>query len=577
MDLPVELEYIPYHELEDRFMQLNKIARLVYPTIWPNIILGIIFVGLFTTAAVGIKSGSGLAIMSQGACFILPIIAILWIRVRKETKAKARKKFKQRSQKLLRAWTAQDFVSHAIQWKLRIRPKKKRTSTQATTSSSTPAEVTGPAVEQEQGRWRWNRRQRTRDSHRTEHVVPEMINIQPQNTSMVIVQVDHDAGVHDQHPQQQQIEAGIQSPVSVMSPSSLRSPTAAAAAAPTPAVATPRRVADVYSALRRTPTMQQPQYHPHPNPRPHPHPHDSVGFPPLTTTDTSETPTTTALPPSKWEPWLDLLRDLYCCAFIFKEAKVWMIEISIRDGVLDEYAVPVPSPAYCDYRLPGYEDVVMTTAMTSTPRSANSGITTATTTTSIAATAAGAVAGARMTLAAAVHQPRYIGSPPAYESDSENESNDGDDDEDDEEDDNSNNNHNGAQGDTHTDAQRAQVGSDAVESSSSSSSSNNSNSSNNAHARRGRGDPYYPSSGETVGSAIRGTTLTSASLALAWQRPMEMTSVLISSSPVRGTVVDDPSILIRSSISSRSDSIRDSPDLNLESKEDPSVVSSKEG
>ncbi|KAI7819415.1 hypothetical protein BC939DRAFT_264082 [Gamsiella multidivaricata] len=93
MDLPVELEYISYQELENRFTRLNKIARPVYPTLWPSILMFIVFVGLFTTAAIGIsKTGTALSIMSQGACFVLPIIAVLWIRIRKETKARARKK-----------------------------------------------------------------------------------------------------------------------------------------------------------------------------------------------------------------------------------------------------------------------------------------------------------------------------------------------------------------------------------------------------------------------------------------------------------------------------------------------------
>jgi hypothetical protein len=36
-----------------------------------------------------------------------------------------------------------------------------------------------------------------------------------------------------------------------------------------------------------------------------------------------------------------------------------MIEISLRDCQLDDYDVTVPTPVYCDYRLPGYDDVFM--------------------------------------------------------------------------------------------------------------------------------------------------------------------------------------------------------------------------
>ena len=53
----------------------------------------IVFAGLFSAAVVGISmTGSNLAILSQGSCFILPVIAVLWVRVRKESKTKARKK-----------------------------------------------------------------------------------------------------------------------------------------------------------------------------------------------------------------------------------------------------------------------------------------------------------------------------------------------------------------------------------------------------------------------------------------------------------------------------------------------------
>ncbi|KAI7819414.1 hypothetical protein BC939DRAFT_460177 [Gamsiella multidivaricata] len=94
-----------------------------------------------------------------------------------------------------------------------------------------------------------------------------------------------------------------------------------------------------------------------------------------------------------------------------------MIEISVREGVLDEYAVPVPSPAYCDYRLPGYEDIM-----------AGNGVARAATSLS------GPSAGATVTTAGTEStQPRYMGLPPAYESDSEDDSDRGADEEDEEE------------------------------------------------------------------------------------------------------------------------------------------------
>ncbi|KAF9911922.1 hypothetical protein EC991_001828 [Linnemannia zychae] len=52
-----------------------------------------IFAAMIITAAVGMaKNGSGLAVVGQVACFVVPILAILWIRIRKESKARARKR-----------------------------------------------------------------------------------------------------------------------------------------------------------------------------------------------------------------------------------------------------------------------------------------------------------------------------------------------------------------------------------------------------------------------------------------------------------------------------------------------------
>ncbi|KAF9578715.1 hypothetical protein BGW38_005352 [Lunasporangiospora selenospora] len=162
-----------------------------------------------------------------------------------------------------------------------------------------------------------------------------------------------------------------------------------------PPVAVPRRVADVYSALHNSTShqsqqqQQQQQQQQPPNDRVEPQ-------------------------SSRWEPLKDLMRDLSCCTCFFREARVWMIEISIRDGMIDEYALPVPSPIYCDYRLPGYDDVVASQAGISLT----------------AASASLAVPGNGNGSAAMTTAPRYSVPPPAYESDSENESEDGEDDED---------------------------------------------------------------------------------------------------------------------------------------------------
>lgn len=109
---------------------------------------------------------------------------------------------------------------------------------------------------------------------------------------------------------------------------------------------------------------------------------------------------------------------------------MWMIEISLREGLLDEYALPVPSPVYCDYRLPGYEDVVAGQMAATGHGAAASNLGTITTSTSTA-TATSTSASA----APAVNQPRYFGSPPAYESNSENDSEEEEDDNDDDDND----------------------------------------------------------------------------------------------------------------------------------------------
>ena len=83
--------------MEARFAKLNKIARPVYPTLRPIIVAFIFFGCLFVAAAMGIARGgqsgapSGFQIMGQSACFILPVLVILWIRLRKDSSAKARK------------------------------------------------------------------------------------------------------------------------------------------------------------------------------------------------------------------------------------------------------------------------------------------------------------------------------------------------------------------------------------------------------------------------------------------------------------------------------------------------------
>ncbi|KAI8605365.1 hypothetical protein EDD21DRAFT_363723 [Dissophora ornata] len=386
----------------DRFAQLNKIARPVYPTFWPNAVMCIIFAGLFTAAAVGIsKTGSSLAIMSQGSCFILPVIVVLWIRIRKEVKAKARKKFKQQSQTLLRTWTAQDYDTNAIQWKLRIRPKSEAQ--------------------------RWRRVSTVQDLPRDAMAAPNYTNAQsdigdqPPQSSVVVLVEEHHEGEVSGHGQDdlirreqplQETSALSTSPIPPTTsplPSSPSLLSSRPTLSPTPTIPAPRAVADVYSALRRptttTPAVISPQLL-QAEQQQEPEQHYSQAG--LSAAPDYESPEMSETAHTKWSPWMAYLRNLYCYASFFKEGKAWMIEISLREGVLDEYSVPVPSPAYCDYRLPGYEDV-MINATTRSPLT-TSGSPTTTSTIRVPS------------------QPRYIGSPPAYESDSENDSDSEDDD-----------------------------------------------------------------------------------------------------------------------------------------------------
>ncbi|KAG0222760.1 hypothetical protein BGX31_008898 [Mortierella sp. GBA43] len=428
MDLPVELEYIPYQEFQDRFAGLNSIARPMYPTIWPNVIMFFVFSGLLATAIVGISmTGTGLSIMSQGACFVLPIIAVIWIRVRKESKAKARKKFKQRSQKLLRAWTSEDFVTHAIQWKLRLRPKSaakrwrtlynsSRLANGMTTQSIQPIIVEPititpppppppqPSVPSPQPRPTISLPPRiaTMDlgnplslSENAHNSNTNADNTLVSSRTVVIQLEQTSAASTPSTPTAPQLPT----PVSPSSPRSI----------PTPATASPRHVEDIYATLRSHTQPVLSSILPR---------HQIITRSTMDPATGAGTSGNGSPYRSTWESLVMLVRNIYCCAFLFKEPKVWMIEISIREGMLDEYALPVPSPAYCGYRLPEYEDVIAGQRMSSVNSNSNSNANSNT-------------VSAGLSPAGLPNQQRYSGPPPDYESDSENDSeNEGEDDDD---------------------------------------------------------------------------------------------------------------------------------------------------
>ncbi|KAF9309840.1 hypothetical protein BG003_009220 [Podila horticola] len=387
-DLPVELEYLPYEDFKDRFQLLNKVARPEYPTYWPNVAAFLVLAGITAAVTWGItKSGHNLGTMAQGACFILPILILIWIKIRKETKARARKRFKHRSQKLLRVWTNEDVASHAIQWKLRLRSK----SAAQRWMSRQPAQTPSIIIEE--------------DVHLDQHVVPQGTGQPTQTTSQQQQQhpLQHEIQEiqyeHQDHAVIHRPEVHAPSPVSEQLPATLSS---SPSSRPRLRIATPT-IPQVYNTLRVSSRRQS-----------HGSRRESVistsSTPPLRTPTREGGFDEPASPRNSiWASVVEMLKGVWCCVCFFKERKYWLIEISIRDSQLDEYALMVPSPVYCDYRLPGYEDVVGMTGEESsgTAPPANS-----------------SRAGSRV----ALH--RYIGMPPAYESgseDSEDEDQDGND------------------------------------------------------------------------------------------------------------------------------------------------------
>ncbi|KAF9335177.1 hypothetical protein BG006_000704 [Podila minutissima] len=392
-DLPVELEYLHYEAFKDRLQQLNKIARPDYPTYLPNVAAFLVLAAITATVTWAItKSGHNLGTMAQGACFILPILIAIWVKIRKETKARARKRFKHRSQKLLRVWTNEDVALHAIQWKLRLRSKSAAQRWMYRQPAQTPSII----IEE--------------DIHIDQHIVPRGTDQPTQATQQPIQATPQ----QQQQQQQQQQEHEIQeiqhahqtygvvhqrhevvhppSPIPEQLPVTFSS----SSSRPRLRIVTPT-ISQVYNTLRANSRRQ------------------SYGSRRESVISTSSTPTLrsptqdglneSAQSPRNpiWASFFEMFRSAWCCACFFKERKYWLIEISIRDCQVDEYSLMVPSPVYCDYRLPGYEDVVGAVGEGS----------------SDTAPANSSRAGSRV----ALH--RYIGMPPAYESGSEDEDHDG--------------------------------------------------------------------------------------------------------------------------------------------------------
>ncbi|KAG0308417.1 hypothetical protein BGZ98_008037 [Dissophora globulifera] len=353
-------QYIPYQELEDRFSRLNKIARQVHPTVWPNILTTVILSGLFALALVGIsKSGSGLALLSQGACFVLPIIAVLWIRIRKESVSKAEKRFKKKSQNLLRVWTEQDSATHAIQWQLRLRPK----SVAKLRRSDAPGQFIHSSAFH------------VADTQQNHHSVESDFDLMrrppsPPQARVGIREYHEPSSDGNQISQPRGFEnvSRSQAAVSAVETNQHRRDTPSRPAVvypPTTSLAIPqatlpslarssqRRINNVYSALEYHTMASPTDDHPRSLPTgPTEHRRDRNSRQRLSSAPTGSSTE------SIWTSWRELLQAVPCFGYMFREAESWMIEISIDEGLLDEFTVPVPSPAYCDYRLPGYEDII---------------------------------------------------------------------------------------------------------------------------------------------------------------------------------------------------------------------------
>ncbi|KAF9425501.1 hypothetical protein BGZ94_007480, partial [Podila epigama] len=314
--------------------------------------------------------------------------------------------FKHRSQKLLRVWTFDDAASHAIQWKLRLRSKN----------------VAEP--------WMTNRRHGTTpgsfSQQRDQSLGPEV----DQNAGLAIQTFGHEDHVSEQlsgHvPSPQSSTAQVPAPTGA---------TAGAAAEVPPSISIPSEPAlppPSHGSDRRTTSTvtyadsdirenvhRQRQRHPFSRAVRRHSAHSTFSTAPLRTRsdasfDNEPTSSQQSEPP-RIHPISRIvanLKDLSCCRWTFREEKRhWMIEIAIRDYQVDEYSIMVPSPVYCDYRLPQYEDVMAIDTMSSHTGGNN---------TYNGRRLAGPASSSQVALQ------RYAGMPPAYDSGSDNESQDGD-------------------------------------------------------------------------------------------------------------------------------------------------------
>ncbi|KAF9941097.1 hypothetical protein BGZ67_005956 [Mortierella alpina] len=414
-DLPEEMHYLAYADVQDRFLQLDKIALDTYPTYWPNIIVSFFLAAILSASVVGIvQTGTNYSVVGQGGCFLLPIMIVIWAKIRKETKARACKKFRHQSQKLLRAWTAQDTESHAMQWKLRRRPlsRAKRwlgnRSSREESGQQRRDELYHEEQEQDEEPRLDGQSSRSLEviigdnaSHPTQtEQLSGGSEHRPSSTATTtpdVVQIQEDSREFDRsHPTfaSSATSMTFSSTISIYNALGMNSQFHRVSTAETIANAltidsdaegTPRstivRIEDPTGAVAQT-----------------------AGATTESTTDAtlSDVPAslnTTAAPRHSFcSAVRQVLRSYYCCAYIFRERHVWLIEISLRECQLDEYVLTVPSPVYSAYRLPTYEDVIGQSRRLASARSSRVAVN------------------------------RFMGAPPAYDDESDNQSEDEDED-----------------------------------------------------------------------------------------------------------------------------------------------------
>ncbi|KAF9559064.1 hypothetical protein EC968_006740 [Mortierella alpina] len=409
------MHYLAYADVQDRFLQLDKIARDTYPTYWPNVIVSFFLAAILSASVAGIvQTGTNYSVVGQGGCFLLPITIVLWAKIRKETKARACKRFRHQSQKLLRAWTAQDTESHAMQWKLRRRPRSRAERWLGNRSSSVESGQRRDELYHEEQDQDEEPRLDGQSSRSLEIIIgdttshptqTEQLNTNSENQpSLTAVTTPDVVQIQENVP-----ESDRSNPTFATSATSMSSFTSTISIYNALGMNSQRRstAETIANALAletedaRTPRATVIRIE------------DQAGVVAQTageTTDASTEATTSTLPtPSSatatprysfWSAVRQVLRSYYCCAYILRERHFWLIEISLRECQLDEYVLTVPSPVYSAYRLPAYEDVISQSRRLASARSSRVAVN------------------------------RYLGAPPAYDDESDNQSDDEDEDED---------------------------------------------------------------------------------------------------------------------------------------------------